>query len=500
MKARRIVLVVAALVGAGAACLALWPDPETRFLEAVREGDVETVGELLSERPEFARLAQRRKAGVKGSATPALHMALSRGHDDVVRLLVSHGASPDDYPHALLLARTVNIARYLIEQGADVNRPGKYGQTSLHFAASTGNVEMMKCLLAHGADVDVTDPRGLTPLHNAAREGRPEAAEILVSEGADIHAKSAAGKTPLDYAAMPVWDVDAYRIGPERIRRCRQVGSYLLSHGATSTAFELAWLGDLDRLAVRVGDDPSLVNAEAHEEPILFHAIRGGDREVVAYLLEQGAKLEVQGRLQQAPLHVAAYIGHADVAEALIGQGADVNEKGPWGETALHWAAFRGNADVAEVLLRSGAEPDIQTTAHVVDLSYRADDADPVEREIKWFDTREEQRRRGWQVAGRPRLAFTTGDTPLHTAAYWNHPEIVRLLVGGGAGVSAQNQWGQTPVHLAAVCGYAEVAEELLDAGADPGATTKTGVTAIHLAKRTKAGDLAKLLSRHENR
>ena len=72
---------------------------------------------------------------------------------------------------------------------------------SIHDAAYTGNIEVVKQHLAAGADVNAkTDVWRHTPLHFAARNGRKGKAELLIAEGADVNAQRDDGETPLDWA------------------------------------------------------------------------------------------------------------------------------------------------------------------------------------------------------------------------------------------------------------------------------------------------------------
>ena len=62
------------------------------------------------------------------------------------------------------------------------------------------------------------------------------------------------------------------------------------------------------------------------------------------------------------------------------------------------------------------------------------------------------------------------GDTPLHNACLWNHPEVVKLLVERGADVEAMNNvTGHTPIHDACSVGSVECVQPLLDHHCDPG-------------------------------
>jgi len=497
MMARKWFIIYVGLAGvvilAATAFFAFWLNDEPRFIRAVQDGDANTVSAMLGKNSELARIERCHKAGT----TPVLYDALRKGHKEIVRLLLSHGALPSIYPRALRLANNIETAEMLLQHGADVNWQNENTSTptALHLFAAIDNTDLAELVINHGADVNAKDRAGETPLHEAAKEGRLKAAKLLVSKGADLNARSIGNKTPFDYAVMPVWNEETYRFQHERIRRCKEVAAYLLGCGSGYTIFDLAWLGDLERLGEMIKSDPSLVDARANGEPVLFAAVRGGSDKVVEYLLTNSAQLRVTGRYQQTPLQVAAYTGYPDVAQVLLNHGADVDERGQWGETALHWAAVKGNTDVAAFLLERGADANVQTSSHTVDLNVRASETDPIERELRWFQTREMQRAHPrLQVAYPSRVAFARGDTPIHAATYWNHADIVRLLIANGADINKTNYWGAAPLHYAVACRYHDIAKMVLDSGADPQGKTHK-MTPVEIARKVKDKKLVKLLS-----
>lgn len=90
-----------------------------------------------------------------------------------------------------------DLCKALIAKGADVNKPG---WTALHYAATRGHLEIMRLLLDKYAYIDAESPNGTTPLMMAAFYGTPSAVKLLLESGADPMLKNAQGLTAIDFA------------------------------------------------------------------------------------------------------------------------------------------------------------------------------------------------------------------------------------------------------------------------------------------------------------
>lgn len=84
----------------------------------------------------------------------------------------------------------------LLDKGAEPNRPG---WTALHYAASSGNVAIVRLLLEKSAYIDAAAPNQTTPLMMAAASGQTAVIECLLEEGADPSLKNDLGMTARDF-------------------------------------------------------------------------------------------------------------------------------------------------------------------------------------------------------------------------------------------------------------------------------------------------------------
>ncbi len=144
---------------------------------------------------------------VDDDSTP-LHLASRAGHVEVARFLVEHGAdaTAQDEDGSTPLHRVsedghVEVARVLVEHGADVTTQNKNGWTPLHEATVRGSVDIARFLVEHGADASAQKEHGTTPLHHASFYGHVDLAQLLVDYGADVTASDKGGSTPLHRAS-----------------------------------------------------------------------------------------------------------------------------------------------------------------------------------------------------------------------------------------------------------------------------------------------------------
>lgn len=99
----------------------------------------------------------------------------------------------------------------------------------------------------------------------------------------------------------------------------------------------------------------------------LFLAAEKGDLEMVRYFVDEYTKhdqlqamINTPKQTGATPLHVAVFLGHREIVSYLIDQGADVNTQLKTnGNTPLYDAINQGRAGIAEILLDCGAKADV---------------------------------------------------------------------------------------------------------------------------------------------
>lgn len=94
----------------------------------------------------------------------------------------------------------VNVAKYLIDLGAWVSIEDDNGMRPIHHAAFMGSHELVEAFVEKGADINAVSDDHVTPLHGAAFHGDVDGVKRYLLLGADPAAQNKNGKTPYDTA------------------------------------------------------------------------------------------------------------------------------------------------------------------------------------------------------------------------------------------------------------------------------------------------------------
>jgi len=84
----------------------------------------------------------------------------------------------------------LNLVRWLIKAGADVNVIAKYGMSPLTLAVRKENLDLVRLLINAGVDVNMSNHgEGRTSLIMAVRNGQVDLIRLLIKGGADVNAR-----------------------------------------------------------------------------------------------------------------------------------------------------------------------------------------------------------------------------------------------------------------------------------------------------------------------
>jgi len=179
-------------------------DLDQQLILASEQGDIGAVQRLLDQAISVhVRDAQGRTG---------LLAATQGNHIEVAKLLIEAGADVNaqsdikDSPYLLAGARGyLNILRMTLDHGADLNSTNRYGGTALIPACERGHVETVRELLNTNIDVNHVNNLGWTALLETVilGDGGPRHVEIvrmLIKAGANLNLADRDGVTPLQHA------------------------------------------------------------------------------------------------------------------------------------------------------------------------------------------------------------------------------------------------------------------------------------------------------------
>ncbi|MBR9983340.1 MAG: ankyrin repeat domain-containing protein [Wolbachia endosymbiont of Homalodisca vitripennis] len=314
--------------------------------------------------------------------------------------------------------------------------------TSLHFAASLGDLSKVAMLLKHNSYTDTRDHNGQTPLHYAIQSGNTEVAKYLIDHGANLNVhdnyyqktntKYVYYKTPLHYA------IESGNI---------EIAKYLIDRGAnpniqdaySKTPLYSAIYSGNTEIVNYLLDHNADPNSKSYYTFPLLAAIKLGNAEIVKSLIEHGADLGIKNTSAQTLLHYAIELKHTEIAKYLIDRGIDVDTRDiSSGKSPLHFAMHMKNMEVVKYLIEHNADIDIQD-------SY--------------------------------------GLTPLHLAVDLGNKKMIEQLVEKGANINAQDNDGWTPLVHAVRHGKLDTIEYLIKNKADVDVVGKDGRTLVEHAE-----------------
>lgn len=378
------------------------------------------------------------------------------------------------------LARTQFIAG-LVELGADVTLPNGKGETLLHLAAQTQNIDTIKYLITqHQLNIHQTDDEGNTPIHIAARASFA-IMQYLIELGANVLQTNNKGETLLHLAAQAN-DIAQLK--------------YLLSHTHINTdqkdnegdtplsivlnrqsSLFLQYLFEYGADKIQTNDKGETLLHVAANTAGIAHRM-----EIIKYLVNQH-KMDVHQKDNEGNTPLLSMIKSScshwnsldltrfdeleyryiiEMLDFLIDSGSNINAQDGLGNTAFHllastWAVnLKQNFTLVQYFFEKKSDINLQNHSGRTPV-HNAIEYDRSNFIAYCIENKLDIRN----------LPAENGDTPLHLAAKKDHYSLIGYLIENqNADINQKNHKGDTPLHLAAKEGHPKAVRYLLEKNA----------------------------------
>ncbi|MBN1974174.1 MAG: ankyrin repeat domain-containing protein [Sedimentisphaerales bacterium] len=332
--------------------------------------------------------------------------------------------------HAAVKLKNMEKVKEFLDKGADVNEY-ENGDTPLLIAVNNDSNDIAKLLLEHGADPNIGDEGSYTPLYYAIWNSNKDMVNLLISKGAKVNFSASEGDSIL-YEAVWMEDFDIVKAlvdngakydvkdedGSTALYEAASQGSIdmvklFLSKGIDKSSFHMAaCAGDLERVKDFIGKGTEIDSKDEVGWTALFWAVTGAQKEVVNFLMDKGADINAQMGNDGSVLHQAALSGDISLVELFLSKGMNVNLSDQRGFTPIYGAASEGHLEIVKLLISKGAYINIRNRNNVSIIA-------------------------GYNMP------------PLYTAVNNGHKDIVEFLIEKGAAINFPISGGRTLLDIA---------------------------------------------------
>ncbi|XP_043472526.1 ankyrin repeat and death domain-containing protein 1A-like [Leptopilina heterotoma] len=380
-----------------------------------------------------------------GDGNTLLHLAISENQPEAFNLLLEDSNLnarnlKDERPlHFAALHNRPEFAKTLIDNDASIGVKDSKGKTPLDVALAKGNVQVAQVLFKHGAVLSENDLKNMEPLCNAVRRGNFEMVKLLIANGCSTVDVPNDDRSYLESSLKLA--VSSGRL---------DILKYLVKNGVKSIATvkedklglfrSLIHQGSLDTLKCLVDIGIKVKNLDD-----VFNATFNLCRhDMWKYLVTRLSKLSAKTYYKEKQLHFSIRTGQVETVKAMVNEPLNAYESNTFAKKlAVYTAVESGSEEILEILLNAR-----------------------------------------YPVTG----SLFKCISPLHLAATFEHPRLVKLLLKAGADVNLQTDHGLTPLHFAATSAQPAVVRFLLNHGADPSITSKFNESPLKAALEVHSG------------
>lgn len=292
----------------------------------------------------------------------------------LIPFLVACGANVHAQNEAALFAaarqNTTDALEHLLVAGAKVNarltHPDLIGLTPLHVAGNNGKYEAAKFLLENGAEVDATDSQGCTPLHWCTMNANSHIASLLLEYGADITKRDTKGNSVIEFLTFKFQSLDAFNF-------IKKGAPYPQSKEDQDLIFEGMQHSISFTSAAYKKFVPAIITGDTPTALTTINEAVGNELNDVSYTMDKYTFLHwatirnnlavvnelLNRRMSESSLLRTAAIGIPLISRA-VQHPVQIDAQDSHGRTPLMWAARLGLKPIYDVLKSAGADENIR--------------------------------------------------------------------------------------------------------------------------------------------
>lgn len=323
--------------------------------------------------------------------------------------------------HTAVLRRDYELVQQYGRRGFDVNVQTTKGNTGLHFAVKSGDLQMIKLLATFNVYFGILNQEAKTPLYFAIQTGQFEIIKWFISidpnfqydfqnehtlchiastynqkhiikwmaqESLDIDKPNFNGETPLHYAvkAGSVESIDTLLALGVQLNYSNVHGQTSIHHAAEKdlNILKMLWLKGADiyakdncgsnviHTAAKYGKldiikwieqelDLEMEWLDADGDSPIHYAARNGNLEVLEYFYNKGFPMNIKNIFDETPLFLAAFENHLNVIEYLHEKiGISIKEPDQNGDYLIHIVAIEGHVDLLNWLIEKSVDVQVK--------------------------------------------------------------------------------------------------------------------------------------------
>lgn len=392
------------------------------------------------------------------------------GNHDVVSMAINSGAD-------------LETIKFLLDQpGNSVDKLTHDGRLYIHWAANKGNIELIKYLIDKGSDINRTDDKGATALAFAASngQGNPAVYEVffnagvnpnqkynnganmlllavandsdlkltnyLVSKGLSINSTDDLGRTAFDYAARNGNVALLTKLVDKGIKST----PYALIFAAQGSRFKSNSLETFEYLVNKAKIKANVTGENG--ETALHHIVKKPNQnDIISFLISKKANVNAVDNSGNTVFMAAAGTKDLATVKQLLPKIKNINAVNKKGESALYAAVQTGSPEMITYLIDNGAKTDLISKegnlAFALVQSYQK--PRPGQNSNEFIEKLELLKKNGVNFAANQ----PDGSSLYYSAVVKNDINLLKMLEGLNIDINAKDKQGLTPLHKAAMMG-----------------------------------------------